>query len=166
MESGVTTPNPITRNTQREVLPPRFTAVDEKRFESEIKRIDTTLADERKNREKFESEVLKRFEKVDARFDKTDNNIKDLRSEINTRFEKMEKSIDSRFDKVDARFDKLEKSVDSRFAKTDSDIKDLRGEMNARFEELRREGNSHFLWMMGVLFVAILIPIALQYFAK
>jgi hypothetical protein len=119
MESGVTTPNTITRNTQREVLPLTFTAVDEKRFESEIKRIDATLTDERKNREKFESEVLKRF------------------------------------DKVDVRFDKLEKSVDVRFER-----------MEGQINELRREGNSHFLWMMGVLVVAVLIPIALQYFAK
>jgi septal ring factor EnvC (AmiA/AmiB activator) len=126
MESGVATPNPITRNTQREVLPPTFTAVDEKRFESEIKRIDATIAEDKKN--------LTRIEKA----------VNDLRGEMNTRF------------------DKMEKSIDSRFAKTDSDIKDLRGEIN----ELRRESNSHFLWMMGVLVVAVLIPIALQYFAK
>ena len=126
MESGVTTPNPITRNTQREVLPLTFTAVDEKRFESEIKRIDTTLTDERKNREKFESEVLKRFDKVDVRFDKVD-----------ARFDKLEKSIDSRFEKVDAKFDKMNDKMDS-----------------------------HFRWMIGFLVSAILIPIALQYFAK
>ena len=133
MANGVTIPNPTAGHTQREVLPPTFTAVDEKRFESEINRIDATLTDERKNREKFESEVLKRFDKVDARFEKVD-----------ARFDKLEKSIDSRFEKVDARFERME------------------GQIN----ELRREGNSHFLWMIGVLVVAVLIPIALQYFAK
>jgi hypothetical protein len=126
MANGVTTPNPTKRDTPREFVPPTFTAVDERRFESEIKRIDTTLADERKNREKFETEVFRRFDKVDTRFEKTDSNIKELRGEMNARFEKVD----------------------------------------ARFEELRKDGNSHFMWMMGFLVGAVLIPIALQYFAK
>jgi hypothetical protein len=134
MANGVTTPNPAKRDTPREFVPPTFTAVDERRFENEIKRIDTTLADERKNREKFETRIEK--------------SVNDLRGEMNARFDKLETSVDSRFDK-------METSVDSRFEKTDSNIRELRGEMN-----------SHFMWMMGVLVVAILVPIALQYFSK
>jgi hypothetical protein len=122
----VTIPNPIARSVPREILPPIFTAVDEKRFESEIRRIDTTLADERKNREKFETEVFRRFDKVDVRF------------------EKLEKSIDARFQKVDARFEKVD----------------------VKFDRLNDKMDSHFRWMMGFLVGAVLIPIALQYFAK
>jgi hypothetical protein len=133
----VTIPNPTARNAPREILPPTFTAVDERRFESEIRRIDTTLADERKNREKFETEVFRRFDKVDARF------------------ENLEKSIDSRFEKVDVRFENLEKSIDARFEKVD-----------VKFDRLNDKMDSHFRWMMGFLVGAVLIPIALQYFAK
>jgi hypothetical protein len=111
----VTIPSPIARKAPREILPPTFIAVDERRFESEIRRIDTTLADERKNREKFEIEVFRRFDKVDSRFEK----------------------VDVRFEKVDVKFDKLNDKMDS-----------------------------HFRWMMGFLVGAVLIPIALQYFAK
>ncbi|MDR1650129.1 MAG: hypothetical protein LBR71_07690 [Synergistaceae bacterium] len=162
----------------REFLPPVFTAVDEKRFESEIKRIDTTLADERKNREKFETRIEKsvndlrgeintrfdRMEKtVDARFDK-------MEKTVDARFDKMEKSVDTRFDKmeksVSARFDKMEKSVDARFEKVDSDIRDLRGEMFAGFDRLNGKMDSLFRWMIGFLVGAVLIPIALQYFTK
>ena len=91
MANGVTTPNPTVGHRPREVLPPTFTAVDERRFESEIRRIDTTLADERKNREKFET----RIEKA----------VNDLRGDMNARFDKMEKSVDARFEKVDVKFD-------------------------------------------------------------
>ncbi|MDR1623001.1 MAG: hypothetical protein LBS00_11555 [Synergistaceae bacterium] len=111
MANGVTTSSPTARSVPREILPPTFTAVEEKRFESEIRRIDTTLAGERKNREKFEIEVLKRFDKVDVRFEKVDSNIRDLRSEMNARFE----SVYLRFEKVDAKFDKLADKMDSYF---------------------------------------------------
>ena len=123
MAKGVTTPNQKSRNAPREFLPPTFTAVDERHFESEIKRIDTTLADEKKNREKFETRIEK--------------SVNDLRNEVNARFDKMEENVDSRFEKMD-------------------------GKIN----ELRRESNTHFMWMMSLLIGAILIPIALQYFAK
>ena len=145
MANGVTIPNPTAGHTPREVLPPTFTAVDERRFESEIRRIDTTLADERKNREKFET----RIEKA----------VNDLRGDVNTRFDKMEKSVDARFDRmeknVDARFDKMERSVDARFEKVD-----------VKFDQLNDKMDSHFRWMLSFLVGAILIPIALQYFTK
>ncbi|MDR1621223.1 MAG: hypothetical protein LBS00_02485 [Synergistaceae bacterium] len=135
--TGVTAPNPTERNTPREFHPPTFTAVDERHFASEMRRIDTTLADERKNREKFETRIEK--------------SVNDLRGEMNARFEKMEK----RFDKMEERFDKMEESVDARFEK-----------VNAKFDKLNDKMDSYFRWMMGFLMGAILIPIALQYFAK
>jgi chromosome segregation ATPase len=188
--AGVTAPT--AHNVVREILPPTFTAVDERRFESEIKRIDTTLADERKNREKFETRIEKsvndmrgemnaRFDKVeksaDARFIKVDSDFRDMRGEMNARFDKMEKSVDARFEKVDsdfrdmrgemnARFDKMEKSVDARFEKVDSDFRDMRGEMFAGFDKLNGKMDSLFRWMIGFLVGAVLIPVALQYFVK
>ena len=112
MANGVTTPNPTAGHAPREVLPPTFTAVDERRFESEIRRIDTTLADERKNREKFET----RIEKA----------VNDLRSDMNAQFNKMEKSVDTRFDR-------LEKSVDARFEKVDVKFDQLNDKMDSHF---------------------------------
>ncbi|MDR1648852.1 MAG: hypothetical protein LBR71_01205 [Synergistaceae bacterium] len=159
---------------EREFLPPVFIAVDERRFESEIKRIDTTLADERKNREKFETRIEKSVNdlrgEMNTRFD-------NMEKSVNARFDKIEKSVDARFDKmeksVDARFDKIEKSVNARFEKVDSDIRDLRGEMFGLrgemftgFDKLNGKMDSHFRWMIGFLVGAVLIPIALQYFTK
>jgi ribosome-associated translation inhibitor RaiA len=111
------------RGTRRETVSIPVTPVDERRFESEIRRMDTMISDEKKNREKFET----RIEKA----------VNDLRIDTNARFDKLEKSIDSRFEKVDSRFEKLNDKLDS-----------------------------HFKWMMGFLVGAVLIPIALQYFAK
>jgi DNA anti-recombination protein RmuC len=178
MANGVTIPNPTAGHTPREVLPPTFTAVDERRFESEIRRIDTTLADERKNREKFETRIEKavndlrgdmnaqfnKMEKnVDARFDRMEKSVDaqfdKMEKSVDTRFDKMEKSVDARFDRmeknVDARFDKMERSVDARFEKVD-----------VKFDQLNDKMDSHFRWMLSFLVGAVLIPIALQYFTK
>jgi hypothetical protein len=70
-------------------------------------------------------------------------------------FEKLEKSLNSRFDKVDARFDK----IDTRFEKFEKSV-------DAKFDKLNDKMDSHFKWMIGLLIGAIMIPIALQYFAK
>jgi dipeptidase len=159
MANETLTSIPTVRGTGKENLSGSLVLVDEKRFESEIKRIDTAAADGKKAHEKFETEVLRRFDKVDARFDKVD-----------VRFDKFEKSVDSRFDKVDERFEKAEKNTNARFEKLEKSI-DARFEKaekstDAKLEKLNDKIDSHFKWMITLLVGTILVPIALQYFAK
>ncbi|MDR2175224.1 MAG: hypothetical protein LBO82_04720 [Synergistaceae bacterium] len=96
---------PAVRGTQREILSVPVTPVDEKRFESEIRRIETAGSEEKKGREKFETRIEKavndlRGEMKDlrsemyVRFEKTDDEIKGLRGEVNARFEKLNDKID------------------------------------------------------------------------
>ena len=125
------------RGTQRETISIPVTPVDERRFDSELRRIDVTVSGEQKNREKFETRIEKavndlrsdmgsQFEKleknIDTRFEKSDAQINGLRGDMNSQFEKSEKSIDTRFEK-------LEKSIDTRFEKVDGAVKNLRGEV-------------------------------------
>jgi hypothetical protein len=93
-----------TRGTGHETVSLLVTPVDEKRFESEMRRTDAAVSEEKKNREKFET----RIEKA----------VNDLRGEMNSRFDRMEKSVGTRFEKVDAHFEKLENKIDSNFKTT------------------------------------------------
>jgi uncharacterized protein YpuA (DUF1002 family) len=105
MESDTITAASIASGTQRETFSVSVTPVDEKRFESEIRRTDAVVAEEKKSREKFETQIEKAVNdlhvEMNSRFEKMEKNI-------DTRFEKMEKSIDTRFEKVDARFDRMD----------------------------------------------------------
>ena len=71
--------SPTIRGTVRETI---ITPVDEKYFESELRRVDSTIANVARSQEKFEKEVFKRFDKMDS-------DIKNLRSEVNMRFSEM-----------------------------------------------------------------------------
>ncbi|MDR1732362.1 MAG: hypothetical protein LBR61_09765 [Synergistaceae bacterium] len=71
--------------------------VEEKVFNSEIRRIDADLSGTKKSQEKFEAEVFRRFDKVDAQFDKVDAQFG---------------RVYAQFDRVDARIDKLEARID------------------------------------------------------
>ncbi|MDR2175075.1 MAG: apolipoprotein A1/A4/E family protein [Synergistaceae bacterium] len=145
--------------TQRETISVLITPVDERRFESEIRRLDEAVSDEKKNREKFETRIEKavndlrvemnvRFDKmeksVDSRFDEmkksVDSRFDKMEKSVDSRFDKMEKSVDSRFDKmeksVDSRFDEMEKSVDSRFDKVDSRFDKMEKSVDLRFEKV------------------------------
>jgi DNA anti-recombination protein RmuC len=147
---------PATRGTQRETFSVSVTPVDEKRFEGEMRRMDAALSEEKKNREKFETRIEKtmndlrvemnvRFDKIDARFEKMENNI-------DARFEKMENNMDARFEKaeknVDARFEKVEKNIDERFDKADSRM--------SRLED-------RLWWIFGAIILSILLPLAREY---
>ncbi|MDR2175593.1 MAG: hypothetical protein LBO82_06615 [Synergistaceae bacterium] len=156
-----------TRGIQRETFPVSITPVDEKLFESEIRRTDAAVSEEKRNREKFETRIEKAVDNMrgdmNTRFEKTDSEIKDLRGEMYTRFDKMEKSVDSRFDKmeksVNSRFDEMEKSVNSRFDKMENSVA-------LRFEkmdgEIKRLDN-RLWWIFGAIVFSILLPIAMKY---
>jgi hypothetical protein len=81
---------PAARGTQREILSVPVTPVDEKRFESDIRRIDAAVSEEKKGREKFETRIEKAV--YDLRGD-----MNDLRGEMNARLEKLNDKIDGNF---------------------------------------------------------------------
>ncbi|MDR1378248.1 MAG: hypothetical protein LBJ36_04280 [Synergistaceae bacterium] len=126
--------------TQRETFSATITPVDEKRFESEIRRTDAAVSDEKKNREKFETRIEK--------------NIYDLRGEMK----------DLRSDMKDLRSDMkdLRDEMNLRFEKTDRDMKDLRGEMNTRMNRL----DDRLWWIFGAVLISILLPIVMKYLMK
>jgi archaellum component FlaC len=151
MANGVTAAASAARETRREPFPALAAFVDEKRFESEVRRIDAAASDEKRNREKFET----RIEKI----------VIDLRGEMHTQFEKVDAQfgkVDARFDKIDARFEKVDArfdKVDARFEKVESEIKDLRGELNARMDRL----DERLWWIFGAIALSILVPVTLRY---
>ncbi|MDR1650138.1 MAG: hypothetical protein LBR71_07740 [Synergistaceae bacterium] len=158
MMNDITATASATRETRRESFSVLAASVDEKRFESEIRRIDTAVSDEKKNREKFETRIEK--------------TVNDLRGDMNARFDK----VDAHFDKVDARFEKVDarfEKVDARFDKVESEIKYLRSEMNDRMDRLdgrmdRLDGRMDRLddrlwWIFGAVVLSILVPVVLKY---
>ena len=160
----------VAEETRRETFSAPITPVDEKRFESELRRIDAAVSEEKKAREKFETRIEK--------------SINDLRGEMNSRFDKMEKSVDTRFDKieksVDTRFEKMEKNVDARFnevnarfEKVDGESRDLRGEMKdlrGEMKDLRGDVNvrmdrldDRLWWIFGAVIISILLPVVMKF---
>ncbi|MDR2137845.1 MAG: hypothetical protein LBO68_06105 [Synergistaceae bacterium] len=78
------------RGTQRETVSISVIPLDERRFESEIRRVDTTVSEEKKGREKFETRIEKAVNDLRGE-------MKDLRGEMNARFEKVNDKIDGNF---------------------------------------------------------------------
>ncbi|MDR1623028.1 MAG: hypothetical protein LBS00_11695 [Synergistaceae bacterium] len=132
MANDATTVSPTVRGTIRETL---ITPVDEKRFESELRRVDSNIAGASRSQEKFETEVFRRFNTIDTRFEKIDARFERMDAQIDARFERMETQINARFERMDAQID-------------------------ARF----REVNNRLWWIMGAIIVSILIPLMLKYF--
>jgi chromosome segregation ATPase len=135
---------PAARGTQRESFSAPVVPVDEKRFESEIRRVDALVLEEKKSREKFETRIEK--------------SISDLRGEMDVKFNK----VDARFDKVDAKFDKVDEKfdkVDAKFEKIEGEIKDLRDEMSGRMNRLE----DRLWWIFGAVILSILVPVLLKY---
>ena len=92
---------PAARETERKSFSAPMVFVDEKRFESEIRRIDASFSEEKKNREKFETRIEKaifdlrgevnaKFDKVDTRLERVECEIKDLRTETSARMDRLE----------------------------------------------------------------------------
>ena len=108
--------------------------VDEKRFESELRRTDAAVSEEKRNREKFETRIEK--------------SVNDLRGEMNSRFVRVEGEIKD-----------LRGEMNSRFVKVEDEIKDLRGEMTARMNRL----DDRLWWILGAVMLSILVPIVMKY---
>jgi hypothetical protein len=159
--------------------------VDEKIFTSELRRIDSDIANMKKSQEKFESRTEKaigdlrvdmnrRFEKMDARFDKLDARFGKLENTVEARFEKLENTVEARFGKlestVDARFEKLENSVDARFGKLENSVNTRFEKVDAHFDkvdtaiyDLRKEMHDRLWWVFGAIILSVLVPVILKY---
>jgi hypothetical protein len=74
------------------------------------------------------------FGKVDSRFDRVENQITNLRTDIN-----------AGFDRVDGQFTNLRTDMDAKFTKVDSQITNLRTDMDAGFSNLRTDMDSQFI---------------------
>jgi predicted nuclease with TOPRIM domain len=83
--------------------------------------------------------------RIERGFDRVDADIRDLRSEMNSRFE----AVDRRFDAIDNRFD----AVDRRFESVNADVKSL----NDRFDELHRTMFLGFASIVATLLATTLV---------
>lgn len=93
---------------------------------------------------------------MDHRFEKTDQKIEDLRKEMDHRFEKTDQKIEDLRKDMDHRFER----VDHRFEQTDQKIEGLRKDMNTQFIHLKKDValqitksmNRCIIWVFGFSF--------------
>jgi uncharacterized coiled-coil DUF342 family protein len=135
----------VARGTGRETISVPITPVDERRFESEIRRIDTSGADEKKNREKFETRIEKAVSELRGDVKDLRGEIKDLRGEMNAEIKGLRGEVNA--------------EIKGLRGEVNAEIKGLRGEMNARMTQL---GN-YIWWVFGAVILSILLPIAMKY---
>jgi uncharacterized coiled-coil DUF342 family protein len=139
---------PGARGTGREPVFVPITPVDERRFESEIRRIDTSGADEKKNREKFETRIEKAVSDLSGELKDLRGEVKDLRNEVK-----------------DLRGEMYAEFKDLR-GEMYAEFKNLRGEVNTRMEQLGNRIDKlgeHIWWVFGVVILSILLPIVMKY---
>jgi chromosome segregation ATPase len=148
MANGTAAVPPATRRTQRETLFIPITPVDERRFESEMRRIDATVSDEKMNREKSGTQIEKSVNDLRGE-------MKDLRVEMNSRFEK----VDGEIKNLRGEMKDLRGEMNSRFEKVDGEIKNLRVELNTRVDRL----DDRLWWIFGAVVLSILLPIVMKY---
>jgi predicted nucleic acid-binding Zn-ribbon protein len=145
MANGISTAAPAARGTGRESFSVSITPVDEKRFESEIRRLDTSGADEKKNREKFETRIEK------AVFDLHDE-MKDLRGEM--------KGMRGEMKDLRGEMKDLREEVRGEIKDLRGEMKDLRDEMSIRINRL----DERLWWIFGVVVLSGLFPFGLKFF--
>jgi peptidoglycan hydrolase CwlO-like protein len=129
---------------EREAFSGSIMPVDEKRFESEIRRIDAAISDENKNHEKFETKVEK--SNNDLRGD-----MKDLRGEI--------KDLRGDMKDLHGEIKDLRGEMRGEMKDLRGEIKDLRDEMNTRIGHL----DDRLWWLFGAIVLSILLPLAMKY---
>ncbi len=82
-----------------------------------------------------------RFDNLEQRVDRIQENIKDFQADVDNRFDKSREEMNDRFDKsreeMNDRFDKSREEMNNRFIES-------REEMNNRFDKSREEMNNRF----------------------
>ena len=88
------------------------------------------------------------LEQVDVRLGNVEQDLRELRMEMNSRF-------DGIYQQMNSRFDGIYQQMDSRFDRVYQEMSGLRGEFENRF----RAVDQRFMWLYGLL-VAVLIGVA------
>ena len=78
-----------------------------------------------------------RFDHLEDRVDRMQNDIIDFRSEVSGRFEQVDKRLIGRFQQVDKRFDDMKADVDKRFD-------DMKADVDKRFDEMKTNVDLRF----------------------
>ncbi|MCC2666648.1 MAG: hypothetical protein K0S63_564 [Gammaproteobacteria bacterium] len=94
--------------------------------ETTLSNITTTLFD-------IKQDIKHQFDKIDAKFDKVNEDMK-------RQFDKANEDMKHRFDKIDAKFDKIDNKFDV-----------LEKKMDDRFHILINRSWSSFLWLMSMM---------------
>ncbi|MDR1741230.1 MAG: hypothetical protein LBR38_05210 [Synergistaceae bacterium] len=122
---------------QPESVPASITPVDEKRFEAEVRRLDSDIGAVKTAQEKLEARVEKKLDVMHDEIKELKDDVKELKSELKSGVKELRKELKG-------------------------DIKDLRTELKGDINRLE----ARLWWLFGAIMVSILVPIALQYFAK
>jgi hypothetical protein len=72
-------------------------------------------------------------------------------------FEQFEKRVDARFDQVDVRFTQ----IDARFTQIDSRF----DAVDRKIDDVRRLSEAQFRWVIGLIVVSIILPLATRFIA-
>ena len=87
----------------------------------------------------------------------------DVVKEVDDKIDKLEVKLDEKIDrlevKLDEKIDRLDVKLSGRMDNLDGRIDKLDG----RIDKLESKMDSNFKWVMGVLVITILVPIALQF---
>lgn len=62
-----------------------------------------------------------------------------------------------------ARLEGAYEQIDRRLGTIETDVRDLGTEMRGGFGELRAEMRRQFYWIVGLIIVAVLVPISLRF---
>jgi hypothetical protein len=102
------------------------------------------------------------FEQTNERLGRVEDDLRDLRSEMNVRFDK----VDAKFDKVDARFGKVDdefKAVRSEtkagFDGVADEFTTVRAEMKAGFDGMQRLMIRFFAGTLGTVIAGVIVTI-------
>ena len=68
-------------------------------------------------------------------------------------------SLEIRMARLEGSYTQIEK----RLATIETDLRDLRAEIRGEIGELRRDIRQQFYWIVGLIVVTILVPIALRF---
>ena len=83
----------------------------------------------------------------------------DVVKEVDDKIDKLEVKLDEKIDRLDVKLSGRMDNLDGRIDKLDGRIDKLDG----RIDKLESKMDSNFKWVMGVLVITILVPIALQF---
>jgi phage shock protein A len=95
-----------------------------------------------KGQSEVKSQIIRLEDQVERRFERSDEILKEFKSDIDKRLEQVDKrfeQVDKRFEQVDKRFEHVDKQfeqVDKRFEQVDGRFSSLKADMDKRSEQV------------------------------